>query len=127
MDSLALSEHADQLGAEISAAASLDGASVGLSALKEKLQPSLALFADVIRRPRFDPKEIDRVRQTWLAGIKQEKSRPNAVALSLLPPLIYGAGHPFAIRFSASGSGASIVALRPHDLFRYTTIGSETV
>lgn len=119
LDSLALSERADQLGAEIGAGAALDGASVTLSALTEKLQPSLALFADVIRRPRFEPKEIDRVRQTWLAGIKQEKSRPNGVALRLLPPLIYGAGHPYAIPFSGSGSEASITALTRDDLLRY--------
>src|SRR3546814_1652365 len=64
-------------------------------------------------------KEIDRVRQTWLAGIKQEKSRPNGVALRLLPPLIYGAGHPYAIPFSGSGSEASIAALTRDDLLRY--------
>ncbi len=119
LDALAFSERADQLGAQIAAGASLDGATVSLSALKEKLQPSLALFTDVIRRPRFDDKEIDRVRQTWLAGIKQEKSRPNGVALRLLPPLIYGAGHPYAIPFSGTGTEASIASLTRDDLLAF--------
>ncbi|PIX60206.1 MAG: peptidase M16 [Lysobacterales bacterium CG_4_10_14_3_um_filter_64_11] len=119
LDALAFADRADQLGAQISAGASLDGSSVSLSALKGKLSPSLALFADVIRRPRFDDKEIERVRQTWLAGIKQEKSRPNGVALRLLPPLIYGAGHPYAIPFSGSGSEASIAALTRADLLAF--------
>jgi len=119
LDALAFSERSDRLGANIGAGASLDGASVSLSALKEKLEPSLALFTDVIRRPRFDDKEIERVRQTWLAGIKQEKSRPNSIALRLLPPLLYGEGHPYAIPFSGSGSEASIAALSRDDLVAF--------
>lgn len=119
LDALAFSERADRLGANLGAGASLDGASVSLSALKEKLEPSLALFTDVIRRPRFDAKEIERVRQTWLAGIKQEKSRPNSIALRLLPPLLFGEGHPYAIPFSGSGSEASIAALSRDDLLAF--------
>ncbi len=119
LDALAFAERADRLGANLGAGASLDGASVSLSALKEKLEPSLALFTDVIRRPRFDPKEIERVRQTWLAGIKQEKSRPNSIALRLLPPLLFGEGHPYAIPFSGSGSEASITALSRDDLLAF--------
>lgn len=119
LDALAFSEAADRLGADIGAGASLDSASVSLSALKEKLEPSLALFTDVIRRPRFDDKDIERVRQTWLAGIKQEKSRPNSIALRLLPPLLFGADHPYAIPFSGSGSEDSITALTRDDLLAF--------
>jgi len=119
LTALQLSERLDSLGANLGAGASLDGSNVFLSALKDKLEPSLDLFADVIRRPRFDDNEIERVRQTWLAGIKQEKSRPNGLALRLLPPLIYGEGHAYAIPFSGSGTEASVAALTRDDLIAF--------
>ncbi len=113
---LELAAAVEALGANIGSGASLDAASVSLSALKEKLEPSLALFADVVRRPRFDPAEIERVRKQWLAGIAQEKARPNAIGFRLLPPLLYGEGHPYAIPFTGSGSEASIAALTREEL-----------
>ena len=88
-------------------------------ALKEKLEPSLQLFAQMLRQPRFEQKEIDRVRASWIAGIGQEKARPNGAALRVLPPLLYGASHPYAIPFSGSGTEASIAALTREDLVAY--------
>jgi predicted Zn-dependent peptidase len=119
LDALAFGNRAESLGAAVGAGASLDGGNAYLSALKEKLDPSIALFADMVRRPRFDQKEIDRVRATWIAGIAQEKARPNGAALRVLPPLLYGAGHPYAIPFSGTGTEASIASLTRDDLVAY--------
>lgn len=116
---LQLAARKEALGAELGAGASLDSASISLSALKDKLEPSLDLFADVVRRPRFDAAEIERVRATWLAGIKQEKARPQTAALRVLPPLLYGAGHAYAIPFTGSGTEASIASLTRDDLVAF--------
>jgi zinc protease len=113
---LAFADAAEALGARIGAGAALDGASVSLSAMKENLAPSLALYADVLRAPRFDQNEIDRIKATWIAGIQQEKVNPNAVAMRVLPPLLYGAGHPYAIPFTGSGDEAAIKSLGREDL-----------
>ncbi len=118
-DAIAFGNRAESLGANLSAGASLDGASAGLSALKQNLDPSVALFADMLRRPRFDQNEVDRVKASWIAGIAQEKARPNGAAMRVLPPLLYGAGHPYAIPFSGTGTEASIGALTRDDLRAY--------
>ena len=97
LDSLAFGDRAESLGANLDAGASLDGSNAYLSALKENLDPSLALYAQMLRHPRFEQKEIDRVKASWIAGIGQEKAQPNGAALRVLPPLLYGAGHPYAI------------------------------
>ncbi|MGQ4582281.1 insulinase family protein [Lysobacter sp. F60174L2] len=110
---------AESLGANLGADASLDGASASLSALKENIDPSLALFADMLREPSFDPAEIDRIKASWIAGIKQEKARPNAAALRVLPPLLYGEGHAYAMPFSGSGTEKSIASLTRDDLVEY--------
>ncbi|GGD51485.1 M16 family metallopeptidase [Pseudoxanthomonas indica] len=109
----------EALGAELSTGADLDTATVGLSALSDKLPDSLDLLADVLRRPSFDDAEIERVRATWIAGIKQEKARPQSAALRVLPPLLYGPGHPYAIPFTGSGTEASIASLGRDDLLAF--------
>jgi len=116
LDALGFANRVEALGASVSAGAALDGGNAYLSALKENLDESLALFADMIRRPRFEQKEIDRVRATWLAGIAQEKARPNGAAQRVLPPLLYGKGHPYAIPFSGTGTEESIASLTRADL-----------
>ena len=118
-DALAFAARAEALGANLGGSASLDGASASLSALKENLDPSLALFTQMLRQPRFDQAEIDRVRASWIAGIKQEKARPNSAALRVLPPLLYGEGHPYAMPLSGSGTEGSIAALTRADLVGY--------
>lgn len=118
-DAIAFGNRAESLGANLSAGASLDGASAGLSALKQNLDPSVALFADMLRRPRFEQTEVDRVKANWIAGIAQEKARPNGAAMRVLPPLLYGEGHPYAIPFSGTGTEASIASLGRDDLRAY--------
>lgn len=119
LDSLAFGDRAESLGANIGAGASLDGGRAYLSALKENLDPSVGLFAQMLRSPRFDQKEIDRVKATWIAGIKQEKARPNGAALRVLPPLLYGENHAYSIPFSGSGTEASIGSLTRDDLVAF--------
>ncbi|WP_133478460.1 M16 family metallopeptidase [Cognatilysobacter segetis] len=118
-DSLAFADAAERLGANIGVGASLDGSSAYLSALTENLDASLALYADMLRRPRFDAAEIDRVRATRIAGIKQEKANPNSVAMRVLPALLYTADHPYAAPMTGTGTEASLATISREDLLRY--------
>ena len=115
-DALALGAKIESLGASIGAGAGLDSAEVTLSALKDKLDPSIALYADVVRRPRLDPADIERVRAVWLAGIRREKKSPAGMIQRVSGPLVYGAGHPYAIPQSGNGYEADIAALARDDL-----------
>src|SRR5690606_41992496 len=107
---------ARHLGAELGAGAWLDGSSAYLSALKENLDASVGLFADMLRAPRFDQSEIDRVKAQWIAGIAQEKARPNSAALRVLPPLLFGSDHAYGIPFTGSGTEDGISSLTRDDL-----------
>jgi zinc protease len=119
LGSLAFANRAESLGASLGTSASLDASGAYLSALKESLDPSLALFADMLRRPRFDQAEIERIKASWIANIAQEKARPNIAALRVLPPLLYGEGHPYAAPATGSGTEASIAALTRDDLVAF--------
>lgn len=113
---LALAERLETLGASISSGSGLDHATVSLSALSDKLPESLALMADVLRRPRFEQSELERLRSRWIAGIAQEQAQPVGLALRLLPPLLYGDGHPYAIPFTGSGTVESVTDITTEDL-----------
>jgi zinc protease len=119
LGALEFANAAEALGANLGSGASLDGGSAYLSALKENLDPSLALYAQMLRQPRFEQSEIDRVRASWLSGIAQEKARPNGAALRVLPPLLYGEGHAYAIPFSGTGTEDSIKSLTRDDLVAF--------
>jgi predicted Zn-dependent peptidase len=119
LDSLAFKGKAESLGAQIGAGASLDGANAYLSALKANLAPSLQLFSTMLRQPRFDPKEIDRVKAQRIAGIAQEKAQPQTAALRVLPPLLFGVDHPYGVPFTGSGTEAQVAALSRDDLVAY--------
>ena len=103
-------------GPRIGVGAALDSNGATLSALKKNLEPSVALFADMLRRPRFDQAEIDRVKGQWIAGIRLEKAQPNGVAMRVLPQLMFGAGHPYGNPLSGTGTEAAISALTRDDL-----------
>jgi predicted Zn-dependent peptidase len=115
-DALAFAARKDALGATLRASGTLDLARVQLSALKPKLDDSLALLADVILRPRLESSDIERVRGSWLASIKQEKARPSTLVGRLAGPALYGAGHPYAVPSSGTGTEEGIAALKREDL-----------
>ncbi len=119
LGSLAIAERAESLGADLTAGSSLDTSFAGVSALAERLDESVALLADVVRNPSFPAGEIERVRKEWIAAIGREKASPDALASRLLPPLLYGEGHPYAIPFTGSGTEASVAALTREDLLAF--------
>ncbi|MFO1473113.1 MAG: pitrilysin family protein [Lysobacterales bacterium] len=119
LDSLAFKGKAESLGAQVGAGASLDGANAYLSALKENLGTSLQLFSTMLRQPRFEQKDIDRVKAQRIAGIAQEKAQPQTAALRVLPPLLFGADHPYGVPFTGSGTEAQVAALTRDDLVAY--------
>ena len=97
----------------------LDTSSVSLSALADKLEPSLEIFADVLLNPVFPQKELDRLRKVYLAALSQEKTQPTSMALRVVPKLLYGEGHAYAQPLTGTGTEATLAALTREDLARF--------
>ncbi|MEO8999205.1 MAG: pitrilysin family protein [Rhodanobacter sp.] len=116
LDSVEVSKRKQRLGAITDVGCGLDTCSASLNALNDKLQPSLSLFADIVRNPAFNVADIERVRGQWLASIAQEKTQPTGLALRTLPPLLYGDHHAYGIPFTGSGTESEIKALTAADL-----------
>ncbi|HJP99240.1 MAG TPA: pitrilysin family protein [Rhodanobacteraceae bacterium] len=116
LDSVEIAKRKQRLGAEIATGCDLDTCNAWMSALDANLADSLALYADIIRNPAFRDADVSRLRGQWLASIAQEKTQPTALALRLLPPILYGKGNAYAIPFTGSGTESSIRALTTADM-----------
>jgi zinc protease len=118
---LEISEALDRLGANLQAGSSLDSSGVSLSALKENLDASLDIFADVILNPTFPQADFARLQKQRLARIGQEKAQPVGIALRLLPKLVFGDGHAYGNPLTGSGTEASVAKLTRQDLAKFHT------
>ena len=79
-----------------------------MSVLTDKLDPALALYADLILHPAFPEADFARVKKQMLAGIAQEKASPHAMGLRVLTRLLYGEGHAYANPLTGSGTVESV-------------------
>jgi len=114
-----IAEGLAQLGAQLSVSSDLDATAVSLSALRERLDASLELLADVALRPTFPEVDVARRRAMQLAAIGREATDPGAMALRVLPRLLYGPGHAYAQPFTGSGTREAVEKLSRADLDRW--------
>ncbi|HLO80298.1 MAG TPA: pitrilysin family protein [Chitinophagaceae bacterium] len=117
--SLQLSDQMADLGASIYCNSDLDNTYLGLSALKNNIDASLALYADVLLNPAFPQKDFDRKKKEQLLDIKQEQSQPFGMGLRVLPKVIYGAGHSYSMPFTGTGTEASVEKMKRDDLLQF--------
>jgi zinc protease len=115
-DALTISDRLQRLGATLSTGATLDLNSVGMTALRENLAPSLELLADVALHPAFASGDFARKQKEQLVGIQQEKVEPNTMALRVMPRLLYGAEHAYGTPFTGAGTEQTVESLTPQDL-----------
>jgi zinc protease len=115
-NSLQIAERAELLGARIGAGSSLDTSYISLNSITSTLPDSLELFSDVLINPTFPETDFERLKAQTLAGIQQEKTQPQGIAMRLFPQLVYGKDHAYSNPFSGSGQEASVRALTRTDL-----------
>jgi zinc protease len=116
---LQISDELGTLGAQLNAFSNLDVTVVTLSALKAKLDPSLALYADVILNPSFPPSDFERERKIQLANIQQEKVTGILMAIRVFPALLYGKEHAYGNPLTGSGTEASVGKITREDLVKF--------
>jgi predicted Zn-dependent peptidase len=111
---LQIADEVALLGATLSCGSTWDASMVSLSTLTKNVDPALALFADVVQNPTFDPKEFARVRDNLLTAITRRKDSPPTVASLALARLLYGPKHPYG--WPMTGVDATVKKLTPSDL-----------
>ncbi len=116
---IGISDELASLGANLWTGSGLDVSSVSLETLKDKLDASLAVYADVILHPSFPRADFERLKRQRLAQIQQEKADPVGMALRVFPGLLYGPGHAYANPWTGSGTEESTGRISRDDLTRF--------
>src|SRR6476661_6052384 len=75
-DAIALVEATERLGASLHSEAGWDAMSVSIDVPAERLEPALALLAEVVLHPTFPPSEIERLRDERLNDLLQARADP---------------------------------------------------
>jgi zinc protease len=117
--SLKIGEEFESLGANFSANTNLDGAFVQMNVLTATMPKALDVYSDIVLHPAFAQNELDRLKKDRLAAIQREKTNPNAMAMRVIPGLLYGKGHAYSLPFSGSGTETAVARITRDDLVKY--------
>jgi zinc protease len=118
-NSLKIGEELESLSANFRAGANLDWATVSLNTLKINMDQALNIYGDLILHPAFPQNEFARLKNDRIAAIRREKVQPQSMALRVVPGLLYGKGHPYALPFTGTGTEASVSKMTREDLVRF--------
>ena len=92
-DTLALSDAFQLLATDYSGSANTDGLTFSLNMLADKLDESLALLADVLRRPTFPAKEFERRKAQRLASSLTAEANLGRSASVVRKRVLFGTGY----------------------------------
>lgn len=121
LNSLQISEKLQLLGAGLNASSDLDYSYVTLSALKQSLDPSLDLMADVLLNPSFPEKDFKRLQDQQLNQIANEKKQPQSMVMRVMPEFLYGKDHPYGMPMTGTGEADVVKTLAVSDVQGFYT------
>jgi zinc protease len=118
---LQIADDVAQIGATLTTGSYSDASVVNVSALKKNAGTAFELMSDVALNPAFPQKEIDRVRNTRLTLIQQQRDNPNALAQRVFNNAVYGDKHPYG--FIELGTTESLKAITRDDMVNFWKAG----
>ncbi|PZR64465.1 MAG: hypothetical protein DLM71_02710 [Chloroflexi bacterium] len=95
LDAAAFAEATERLGIDVSSESSWDSARAAFHALPKHLDDGLALLAEMVREPRMDEAEFQRLKAERLADILQSRADPGRLADEMFLRHAYAAGSPY--------------------------------
>ncbi len=107
----------DSLGANLNTGSSLDMSFVRLQSTAANLEPSLEIMSDVVLNPSFPESQFAIEKQSRIAGIAQEKANPNALAMRIMPSILYGTNHAYGK--PSTGTETSVQTISREDLMKW--------
>lgn len=104
----------EHLGVELEAEATWDALSIRITVPRQRLEPALELFAEIVRHPTFPAAEVERLRDEQLATILQRRKDPRALANDMAAHFIFDPDVPYARPLI--GTTAAVEGLTRDDL-----------
>jgi zinc protease len=114
LDASAFAEATERLGIDVSSESSWDSARAAFQSLPQHLDAGLALLAEMVREPRFDAGEFERLKAERLADILQARAEPGRLADEMFLLHAYAADTPY--RRLSAGSPETVETLSREDV-----------
>jgi zinc protease len=114
--SLQINEQLQLLGANLNTFSDLDFSYINLNTLKQSLDPSLDIMADVVLNPAFPEADFTRLQDLQISDIQSEKTDPQGMVMRVMPKLLYGENHPYAMPMSGNGEENVVRSLTSADV-----------
>ena len=117
LDASAFAEATERLGIEVSSESSWDSARAAFQSLPQHLDEGLGLLAEMLREPRFDEGEFERLKAERLADILQSRSDPGRLADESFLQHAYAADTPY--RRLSAGNPETVETLSRDDVVAF--------
>ncbi|MEX0626681.1 MAG: pitrilysin family protein [Chloroflexota bacterium] len=117
LDASAFAEATERLGIEVSSESSWDSARAAFQSLPRHLDEGLGLLAEMVREPRFEAGEFERLKAERLADILQSRSDPGRLADETFLLHVYAADTPY--RRLSAGSPETVETLSRDDVIDF--------
>ncbi|WP_006787344.1 M16 family metallopeptidase [Thiorhodospira sibirica] len=118
LDSDAIAQRFEQVGAQFSATAMRDMAVVYVRTLTEPdwLEQALDTYIRVVSQPSFKARDVERMRRETLSALQREAQNPGDIASKVFYATLYG-DHPYASH--PLGTEESLARIRRADLIAF--------
>ncbi|MCP9201363.1 insulinase family protein [Gramella sp. GC03-9] len=112
-----LEEAIDLLGASINMYTTDESIVIRGNTLKRNFDATMDLVREIILEPRWDEKELERIKTSTINSIKRYEADPNRIASNVYDKVLYGEDHPFA--HPTLGTEESVKSITMQDLKDY--------
>ncbi|MFA7228585.1 MAG: pitrilysin family protein [Melioribacteraceae bacterium] len=93
--SLQIADEIDFLGARISTGAGVHSSGISLHTPLSKFDDALRIMSEIVLKPDFPQKELDRKKKDRLTSLMQMHDQPTAIAGIAFNQLLFGKAHPY--------------------------------
>lgn len=93
--SLEIADAIDFLGANLRTGAGVHSSSISLHTPLSKFDDALKIMSDIVLRPDFPQKELDRKKKDRLTSLMQMHDQPTAIAGAAFGKILFGKDHPY--------------------------------
>ncbi len=93
--SLQLADEIDFLGARISTSAGIHTSGIYLHSPLSKFDDALKIMDDIVLKPDFPQKELDRKKKDRITSLMQAHDQPTAIASVAFNKILFGKDHPY--------------------------------
>lgn len=110
-----ISNDLQMLGTTVSTGIGGEEGQMRFTAMKDKVEPTLAILEDLLVNPTFPADALERLRARSLVALTQARDRTSAVAGRVFPKVLYTTAHPYG----RSVTEASLKAITREDLLAF--------